>query len=1143
MPSRFLTLWSMLAKPSHQSTGNTKKKNKKDTSTSQQVHYRPGFMPVIPIYGEDITTTSGSTRSVRDEVLINEDQAPSRDRALTRPASSVFRRSLLFRKSGVPAGISKNHQSVDSLAVTREESRSVSKSQSVSGLSQRSLRVCQAKRVAPPIVPESATASSAAGQQQQQHRHSGSSFDSGGSAESSSGGYCSGTGSLSSCHAPSSSAWSQAGSDQRSSIGLDDAFLPPPPSSPVGHANNNVANKHHHMYNRGDNEPVYSGRNLGSPGFGGPGGIFTYPSSTANSHHPNGIYGQIGQYRSSSQSSSQHVSFAMDHPTSPASVGSSSLGAATTVPSMTLLPHPNYSHQLSMEDQGIDLTQSPGRESPSSSSSTVSVGLKSNISGGSGSGSSATSAILTGSSSCRHSTTSTTSLDSGRASGTYDLHHQHGAGQRHGSTSSSSTTSTFHHPGGQMLLVQHQQQQRFSGQSYESCLRNSYHSSSSSLGSSGGKIDDIHRLNIGEMLSQGMPEHEILNAWLTDLGFEEYYDLFVQSGYDMHTITRMTPEDLTAIGIQKPNHRKKLKAEMALLQIPDGLPDFKPETLEEWLALLGLAEYSPSLRRQGYRTVEDVTQLTWEDLEDFGILRLGHQKKIMLAIKRVKDILAGKYVPMQMMQIDPMASPGDAHDPSHPTFHYRNAAATSSSSHYAIPPSIMRPVFFMPQQQAPPQSHYQHLQQQPQQQHHVQQQQQPIYYHYQQPTYRPDVVAIQVHRNRSSEDVRACQTGPAAPNAAGFAESGTLQQTFYKPGWRQRSYEDGDVTPVSEHSHHLLPQGQNVPGGGTLPRPRGTVKPRPVAKISAKTRADCCPDPSAHLHDDLKAVSISPPAQPLYGTLGKKNPPPAPPKRASSSSITGESDAAEPIYGRSAKSSPLPLPPPPPVSADSMSLLAYSDDSEDFPPPPAPITASDSYLQHGQHASSAAASVRERLDNILQRTGAGHWPARPHSQQSHYGVPNATTSRPNSTMSSMKMVSTRECSPSESIETSDTEPGSPAMEFRQRRNGSDASFKSTSSTESDSMPFANDNAGTIKQRSARAHPALAALTYSSSSVAAVLSPSLGRRVPTTSNTNTNINLGTSDVLNDIGNMLADLTDELDSMLEEESSSQPIRQKS
>ena len=35
-------------------------------------------------------------------------------------------------------------------------------------------------------------------------------------------------------------------------------------------------------------------------------------------------------------------------------------------------------------------------------------------------------------------------------------------------------------------------------------------------------------------------------------------------------------QDLTAIGVQKPNHRKKMKAELALLHIPDGLPDFIP---------------------------------------------------------------------------------------------------------------------------------------------------------------------------------------------------------------------------------------------------------------------------------------------------------------------------------------------------------------------------------------------------------------------------------------------------------------------------------------------------------------------------------------------------------------------------------------
>lgn len=152
-------------------------------------------------------------------------------------------------------------------------------------------------------------------------------------------------------------------------------------------------------------------------------------------------------------------------------------GSNATGSGATLLPHPSYAHQISLEDQGIDLTQSPGRESPSSASSTASVGLKSNNSAGSGP--------------CRHSTTSTTSLDSGRASGTYEH------GQR---------SAPFHHANGSVVV--HQHHVRYSSQPYESCLRNSYHSSSSSLGSSGGcsaKIDDIHRLNVCEMLSQGVP--------------------------------------------------------------------------------------------------------------------------------------------------------------------------------------------------------------------------------------------------------------------------------------------------------------------------------------------------------------------------------------------------------------------------------------------------------------------------------------------------------------------------------------------------------------------------------------------------------------------------------------------------------------
>lgn len=65
-------------------------------------------------------------------------------------------------------------------------------------------------------------------------------------------------------------------------------------------------------------------------------------------------------------------------------------------------------------------------------------------------------------------------------------------------------------------------------------------------------------------------------------------------------------------------------------------------SLEEWLRLLRLEEYGPALVSQGYNTVQDATQLAWEDLEDAGIVRLGHQKKFLLAIKRVKDIRAGK---------------------------------------------------------------------------------------------------------------------------------------------------------------------------------------------------------------------------------------------------------------------------------------------------------------------------------------------------------------------------------------------------------------------------------------------------------------------------------------------------------------------
>ncbi|XP_055383897.1 uncharacterized protein DDB_G0283357 isoform X1 [Condylostylus longicornis] len=223
-----------------------------------------------------------------------------------------------------------------------------------------------------------------------------------------------------------------------------------------------------------------------------------------------------------------------------------------------------YHQQLALqEDQGIDLTQSPGRDSPGSSS------------GSAGSGS-------------RHSTAS---LDSGRASSYI---------------TSSGTASTRGALSSPRCSV-----------------------SSCSIGS----VDRMSQRS----------DNDIITDWLIDIKFDEYIQLFTAAGYDLPTVARMTPEDLTAIGIKNPQHRERIKQHIDNLQIPDGLPNFVPGSIEEWLRLLRLEEYIQPLLEQNYKTVRDVTQVTWEDLEDIGIVKLGHQKKILLAIKRVKDIISGKW--------------------------------------------------------------------------------------------------------------------------------------------------------------------------------------------------------------------------------------------------------------------------------------------------------------------------------------------------------------------------------------------------------------------------------------------------------------------------------------------------------------------
>ncbi|XP_057717257.1 caskin-1 isoform X6 [Corythoichthys intestinalis] len=97
-------------------------------------------------------------------------------------------------------------------------------------------------------------------------------------------------------------------------------------------------------------------------------------------------------------------------------------------------------------------------------------------------------------------------------------------------------------------------------------------------------------------------------------------------------------KDLTAIGITKPGHRKKMTTEINKLSSTEWVPEQKPASLGEWLCAIGLSQYHQVLVQNGYENIDFITDITWEDLQEIGITKLGHQKKLMLAVKRLAEM-------------------------------------------------------------------------------------------------------------------------------------------------------------------------------------------------------------------------------------------------------------------------------------------------------------------------------------------------------------------------------------------------------------------------------------------------------------------------------------------------------------------------
>uniref|UniRef100_A0A3B4C9L0 CASK interacting protein 1 n=1 Tax=Pygocentrus nattereri TaxID=42514 RepID=A0A3B4C9L0_PYGNA len=155
-------------------------------------------------------------------------------------------------------------------------------------------------------------------------------------------------------------------------------------------------------------------------------------------------------------------------------------------------------------------------------------------------------------------------------------------------------------------------------------------------GPQGGSSEEIWVLR--KPVAGNSRSSEAVIEWLSEFQLQVYAPNFINAGYDIPTISRMTPEDLTAIGVTKPGHRKKMTSEINKLSVTEWTPDQKPANLGEWLTMIGLSQYYQVLVQNGYENIEFITDITWEDLQEIGITKLGHQKKLMLAVKKLAEM-------------------------------------------------------------------------------------------------------------------------------------------------------------------------------------------------------------------------------------------------------------------------------------------------------------------------------------------------------------------------------------------------------------------------------------------------------------------------------------------------------------------------
>ncbi|XP_032124005.1 caskin-1 isoform X2 [Sapajus apella] len=309
--------------------------------------------------------------------------------------------------------------------------------------------------------------------------------------------------------------------------------------------------------------------------------------------------------------------------------------------------------------------------------------------------------------------------------------------------------------------------------------------------------------------------------------------------------------------------------------------------LAVWLSMIGLAQYYKVLVDNGYENIDFITDITWEDLQEIGITKLGHQKKLMLAVRKLAELQKAEYAKyeggplrrkapqsLEVMAIEspppPEPAPADCQSPKMTTF--QDSELSDELQAAMTGPGEVGTTTDKPSSHLPPTPRATTRQE-------------------------PSLGGRARHMSSSQELLGDGPPGPSSPMSRSqeyLLDEGPAPGTPPKegrPGRHGHSVKRASVPPVPGKPRQVLPPGTShftppqtptktrpgspqAPGGPHGPAP-ATAKVKPTPQLLPPTERPMSPRslPQSPTHRGFAYVL----PQPVEGEAGQAAPGPAPP--------------------------------------------------------------------------------------------------------------------------------------------------------------------------------------------------------------------------------------------------------------------------